>query len=363
VQVKDFLIDAKLADPRPLIHVCDRHNFTEELTAYLYNNKLQKFIEVYVTKVAPAKTPQVVGKLLDLDADEDFVKGLLTAVGLLCPVQLLVEEVEKRNRLRLLQPFLEARVSEGTQDQAVHNAIGKIYITLNKDPQGWLKANQFYDSRVIGKFCEKLDPFLAYLAYRRANGACDDELIEVTAKNGLFKDQARYLVERQDLALWDKVLRDENPHRRELIDQVTGTALPETKNPDEVSTTVKAFMTAKLPNELIGTPLLISLLVLHSMLIYVCAQVCLRSLCWVGASSRATATCRTCSSSPPSAAPTRRERRRAAPWSTSTVWTTSTARRSPRSRCARSTSCTRRPSLSTRSSRITWRPSRCCWRR
>jgi clathrin heavy chain len=33
---------------------------------------------------------------------------------------------------------------------------------------------------------------------------------------------------------------------------VTSTALPETKNPDEVSTTVKAFMAAKLPNELIG---------------------------------------------------------------------------------------------------------------
>ena len=37
-----------------------------------------------------------------------------------------------------------------------------------------------------------------------------------------------------------------------LYFQVTGTALPETKNPDEVSTTVKAFMAAQLPNELIG---------------------------------------------------------------------------------------------------------------
>ena len=171
---------------------------------------------------------------------------------MMCPVQPLVDETEKRNRLRLLGPFLEARVSEGTQDAAVHNAVGKIYITANKDPQGWLKSNQFYDSRVVGKFCEKLDPFLAYLAYRRANGGCDEELIDVTSTNGLFKDQARYLVERQDLPLWERVLRDDNPHRRELIDQVTSTALPETKNPDEVSTTVKAFMAAKLPNELIG---------------------------------------------------------------------------------------------------------------
>jgi clathrin heavy chain len=46
VSVRDFLLDAKLPDPRPLIHVCDRFGFTEELTSYLYANKLQKFIEV-----------------------------------------------------------------------------------------------------------------------------------------------------------------------------------------------------------------------------------------------------------------------------------------------------------------------------
>ena len=250
--VRDFLLDAKLADPRPLIYVCDRFGFVDELTSYLWNNKLAKFIEVYVQKVAPAKTPQVVGKLLDLDADEETIRALLDSVRLLCPVDPLVEEVERRNRLRLLQPWLEARLRDGATDQGTHNALGKIYVTLNKDPQAWLKSNLYYDSKVVGKFCEKLDPYLAYLAYRRANGACDAELIEVTNRNGLFKDQARYLVERQDLALWETVLVDENPHRRDLIDQVTSTALPETKNADEVSTTVKAFMTAKLPNELIG---------------------------------------------------------------------------------------------------------------
>ena len=250
--VRDFLLDAKLADPRPLIYVCDRFGFVDELTSYLWNNKLAKFIEVYVQKVAPAKTPQVVGKLLDLDADEETIRALLDSVRLLCPVDPLVEEVEKRNRLRLLQPWLEARLRDGATDNGTHNALGKIYVTLNKDPQAWLKSNLYYDSTVVGKFCEKLDPYLAYLAYRRANGACDGELIEVTNRNGLFKDQARYLVERQDLALWERVLVDENPHRRDLIDQVTSTALPETKNADEVSTTVKAFMTAKLPNELIG---------------------------------------------------------------------------------------------------------------
>ena len=49
-QVKSFLQDAKLADPRPLIHVCDRHDFVEELAEYLYGNGLLQYIEVYVTK-------------------------------------------------------------------------------------------------------------------------------------------------------------------------------------------------------------------------------------------------------------------------------------------------------------------------
>ena len=93
VAVRDFLKDAKLPDPRPLIHVCDRFNFVEDLTSYLWANKLGKFVEVYVQKVAPTKTPLVVGKLLDLDAEEEFIRALLDSVRLMCPVEPLVEEV------------------------------------------------------------------------------------------------------------------------------------------------------------------------------------------------------------------------------------------------------------------------------
>ena len=92
-QVKEFLKDAKLPDPKPLIYVCDRHGFIEEMTGYLYSNNLKKYIEVYVQKVSPQKTPQVIGKLLDLDSNEDFVRGLLQSVGLACPVEELVEQV------------------------------------------------------------------------------------------------------------------------------------------------------------------------------------------------------------------------------------------------------------------------------
>eukprot|EP01006_Ploeotia_vitrea_P027592 TRINITY_DN60369_c0_g1_i1.p1 TRINITY_DN60369_c0_g1~~TRINITY_DN60369_c0_g1_i1.p1 ORF type:complete len:1280 (-),score=86.00 TRINITY_DN60369_c0_g1_i1:31-3870(-) len=256
--VKKFLMDAKLPDPRPLIHVCDRYDFVDEMTNYLYTNNLQKYIEVYVTKVSPQKTPQVIGKLLDLECNEEVVKGLLIAVGpALTSADELVEQVERRNRLRLLLPFLEARVSRGSTEPAVHNALGKITIQLNREPLAFLTNNQYYEPAVLGVFCEKLDPHLAFVAYKQARGECDDALIKVTMDNGLYKDLARYLVEKQDLELWERVLKPENegenepPSKRYLLDQIVQTALPETRNPDEVSTTVKAFMQADMPGELI----------------------------------------------------------------------------------------------------------------
>ncbi|XP_078181065.1 clathrin heavy chain 2 isoform X2 [Carex rostrata] len=248
-KTKNFLMEAKLPDARPLINVCDRFGFVPDLTHYLYSNNMLRYIEGYVQKVNPGNAPLVVGQLLDDECPEDFIKGLILSVRSLLPVEPLVDECEKRNRLRLLTQFLEHLVSEGSQDVHVHNALGKIIIDSNNNPEHFLTTNPYYDSRVVGKYCEKRDPTLAVVAYRR--GQCDDELINVTNKNSLFKLQARYVVERMDGDLWDKVLQPENEYRRQLIDQVVSTALPESKSPEQVSAAVKAFMTADLPHELI----------------------------------------------------------------------------------------------------------------
>ncbi|KAL2668641.1 hypothetical protein AAZV13_01G141200 [Glycine max] len=248
-KTKNFLMEAKLPDARPLINVCDRFGFVPDLTHYLYTSNMLRYIEGYVQKVNPGNAPLVVGQLLDDECPEDFIKGLILSVRSLLPVEPLVEECEKRNRLRLLTQFLEHLVSEGSQDVHVHNALGKIIIDSNNNPEHFLTTNPYYDSRVVGKYCEKRDPTLAVVAYRR--GQCDDELVNVTNKNSLFKLQARYVVERMDSDLWEKVLNPENEFRRLLIDQVVSTALPESKSPDQVSAAVKAFMTADLPHELI----------------------------------------------------------------------------------------------------------------
>jgi len=252
-EVKAFLLESnKIKDPRPLIHVCDRHGYIDELTNYLYTNQMYKFIEVYVQRMNQAATPKVVGALLDLNAPEDQIRNLVNTVRPpQCPIDELVEEVEKRVRLTLLLPWLETRFHEGLEDASLHNALAKIYIDINNNPQHFLMTNKFYESEVVGKYCESRDPHMAFLCYKRAWGKCDKQLVEITNKHGFFKDQARYCVERQDADLWGMVLAEENEHRRSLIDQVVATALPESRKPDEVSSTVKAFMNADLPNELI----------------------------------------------------------------------------------------------------------------
>ncbi len=201
----------------------------------------------------------MLGTLIDLD-DETYAQQLLNSIRV-CPIPELIEEFERRGKLKLLQGWLEARYEERIQEPALHNALAIIYVDINKDPQTFLINNTYYDSKVVGKYCEERNPDLAFIAYKRAWGSCDTELVEVTNKHYLYRMQARYLVERQSPELWTYVLREDNPHRKQVIDQVVQTALPETKNADEVSTTVKAFMDADMPNELIE---LLERIVLHN---------------------------------------------------------------------------------------------------
>lgn len=249
-KVKNFLKESQLTEQLPLIIVCDRFNFIHDLVLYLYKNQQFKSIEVYVQRVNPSRTPAVIGGLLDVDCEESIIKGLLQSVNpTSIPIDELVAEVESRNRLKLLLPFLEATLASGNQQQAVYNALAKIYIDSNNNPEKFLRENDQYDSLVVGRYCEKRDPNLAYIAYRK--GQNDLELINITNENAMFKAQARYLLERSDLEIWEYVLSPNNMHRRSLVDQVISTAVPESQDPDKVSVAVKAFIGSDMPSELI----------------------------------------------------------------------------------------------------------------
>ncbi|KAI9729007.1 MAG: hypothetical protein M1828_000092 [Chrysothrix sp. TS-e1954] len=249
-RVKNFLKEAKLTEQLPLIIVCDRFNFIHDLVLYLYQNQQFKSIEIYVQRVNPARTPAVIGALLDVDCEERIIKDLLQSVNPeSIPIDSLVEEVESRNRLKLLLPFLEQTLQSGNQQQAVYNALAKIYIDSNNNPEKFLKENEQYDPLTVGKYCEKRDPNLACIAYTK--GQNDLELISITNENGMFRNQARYLLERADAEIWSYVLNADNVHRRSLVDQVVATAVPEAAEPEKVSIAVKAFMDNDLPGELI----------------------------------------------------------------------------------------------------------------
>ena len=249
-KVKNFLKEAKLKEQLPLIIVCDRFNFIHDLVLYLYQNQQFQSIEVYVQRVNPARTPMVIGALLDVDCEESIIKNLLQSVDpASIPVDDLVSEVESRNRLKLLLPFLEATLARGNQQQAVYNALAKIYIDTNNNPEKFLKENDMYDTLIVGKYCEKRDPNLAFIAYRK--GQNDLELINITNENSMHKAQSRYLLERADPEIWSFVLNGNNIHRRSLVDQVISTAVPESTEPEKVSIAVKAFLDADLPAELI----------------------------------------------------------------------------------------------------------------
>ncbi|KNH08069.1 clathrin heavy chain protein [Perkinsela sp. CCAP 1560/4] len=245
VRTKALLLESSLEDPRPLMNVCDKYNYVEEMIKHFIQSKHFKFVELYVQKYRPNRMPEVVGILLDFNCDEELVKNLIESVGSMCASEELIAEVEKRNRVHMLQGWLENKLKEKSKEAAVHNALAKIYVNQGKALE-FLSQNEYYDPLVIGNYCAHREPNIAFQAYSK--GKCDEELIKLSFDNGFFKQLAVYLVQRQKFDLWEKVFEREN--RNPIIDAVIHHALPGSKNPEEVSVTVKAFMKAGLQEEL-----------------------------------------------------------------------------------------------------------------
>lgn len=106
-------------------------------------------------------------------------------------------------------------------------------IDSNNEPDKFLKDNNQYDSLIVGKYCEKRDPNLAFIAYSK--GQNDLELISITNENAMYRAQARYLLDREDAEVWHYVLSANNTHRRSLVDQVIATAVPVSDGPSSTA--------------------------------------------------------------------------------------------------------------------------------
>ena len=120
-KTKNFLKEKRLQDLWPFINVCDKHDLIDEMVRFLYDTKNLTYIDLFIQKKQPMKTPQVVGSLLDVGCNEEYIKKLIVSVGSMAPIEDLVVEVEKRNRLNLLQEWLENRLQ--TSQVRTRNAL------------------------------------------------------------------------------------------------------------------------------------------------------------------------------------------------------------------------------------------------
>ncbi|OLY81644.1 Clathrin heavy chain 1 [Smittium mucronatum] len=256
-KVKNYLTEAQIPDQLPLIIVCDKYGFVNDLILHLYKCGHTKFIEVYVQQVNSSRLPSVVGALLDVDCDENVIKTLISTVN---PTGFstseLIDEVEKRGRLKMLHKWLESRAAEGSTEQSVYNGLAKLYIETNIEPEHFLRTNTLYDGLLIGSYCENRDPNLAFIAYSspQSLGKTDKKLIDLAVSSSMFKQLSKYVLQRKDTTLWNLVLNDPDMDpisRKSFIDQVVNFGISDNSSAEEVSVAVKAFMTADLPSELI----------------------------------------------------------------------------------------------------------------
>ena len=141
-RVADFLKEVRLPDQRPLINVCDRFDMVDRPHA---PPLLEQHVQVYMSStVNPMKAPQA--PCLTPTAPSTFCARSFWA-RFSC--------LKRFNRLKLLQPWLEARVNEGMQEVAVHNALMKICIDMNNRPEEYLTPDIYYNSKVVGECTAK----------------------------------------------------------------------------------------------------------------------------------------------------------------------------------------------------------------
>ena len=249
-RLRDYFMQQDFPNKIPLLVLCNRFEFIEDMTKFLYKKGCTRELETYVQRFNPAMAGRVIGALIDIEAPTEYIQKLLNSVQHTAPIDDLIVQTMKRERIKLLEPLLYARQQSGAIDAATNNGLVLLAVLSNRNGERALRENQYYDPKFVGEVLAKRDAHLACLAF--AKGNCDDALLELTNQHQLYKEQARYLVARQDPALWARVLSPENEHMKLVVDAVTSTALPECDDPDRVSQTVKAFIDAEIPMQLLG---------------------------------------------------------------------------------------------------------------
>ncbi|TKY47560.1 Clathrin heavy chain 1 [Spatholobus suberectus] len=214
-KTKNFLMEAKLPDARPLINVCDRFGFVPDLTHYLYTNNMLRYIEGYVQKVNPGNAPLVVGQLLDDECPEDFIKGLILSVRSLLPVEPLVEECEKRwNRLRLLTQFLEhlSRVMDYVNrlDNFDGPAVGEMAVEAQLYEEAFAIFKKFnLNVQAVNVLLDNIHSIdrAVEFAFRVEEDAVWSQVAKAQLREGLVSDAIESFIRADDATQFLEVIR------------------------------------------------------------------------------------------------------------------------------------------------------------
>ncbi|GFY82126.1 clathrin, heavy chain [Actinidia rufa] len=164
-KTKNFLMEVKLPDARPLINVCDRFGFVPDLTHYLYSNNMLRYIEGYVQKdclrgrrygleeeskkriMSKTRRPSFTKKQADLffppDFGDDFHVAMqishkysliyvITKLGLLFVYDLDTATAVYRNRISPDPIFLTAEASSVGGFYAINRRGQVLLATVNE---------------------------------------------------------------------------------------------------------------------------------------------------------------------------------------------------------------------------------------
>eukprot|EP01064_Diplonema_japonicum_P020232 TRINITY_DN2938_c0_g1_i2.p1 TRINITY_DN2938_c0_g1~~TRINITY_DN2938_c0_g1_i2.p1 ORF type:complete len:1602 (+),score=485.27 TRINITY_DN2938_c0_g1_i2:659-4807(+) len=245
--VLTLLNEVRLSDPWPYINVCDKHKMWESMVGYLMGTRNLRYLDLYVTSKQPDNTPNVIGALLDAGADDDYIISLINKVHDI-PIGETISAVEKRGKITMILPWMEATIQKGSKDEVLVTTLAKQYIdNARQNAKEFLEDHKGdYNSKEVGAYAESKSPELALVAYE--TGANDEEVLRLAADNKMYNELAGYLLKRQDLPLWNTVLSRED--KKEIVDSLITYAIPRVADPTEISVAVKAFTQAGMPGQL-----------------------------------------------------------------------------------------------------------------
>uniref|UniRef100_A0A1I8FBC2 Uncharacterized protein n=1 Tax=Macrostomum lignano TaxID=282301 RepID=A0A1I8FBC2_9PLAT len=209
-----------LADQLPLLIVCDRFDFISDLVLHLYRQpQLHKYpgdFRAEGESGPPAGGGGGPGWSWTARRTRSASSSAWPAPT--SQSRRWWRPPSRATRLRLLQSCWKRGRLTATRRPRCTTPWRRSTSTPNTGAERFLRDNQHYDSKVVGRYTEKAES-PTWPCWPTSGRCCADDLIRVCQENSFYRRLARFLVRRKDEALWTSVLREPSDHRRQLIDQ------------------------------------------------------------------------------------------------------------------------------------------------